>query len=435
MPNNQAHDPRVSDPLNRLAQAVGLSVAALSASSSAIDQGSQTVISGSGFGSKAQAAPVLWDAGTEVYENGTKNTYREGLTDGALITDTATEANELYEGLDSPKLVITSRTQRHSGSTGHYIGSNTNGAVSVGKPKAAGGSTPAVHSKHYQAWWIKYGYHYQKMHSFEYSGKTGSFQLPDLTANPNALGEQLTLNNGETAYIIRDTGTRICIYTPNSTARMNELAATSITGQTSGASLTVADNGIYTDDHSGPEKVARVWNGDGVSGTDFRYTWNQTASATVGTGQSSAGTPYINDSTMAGENQWALLECIVDLDARIVSVVADGNKIDLDISGYSYATNKGLYFAHIGWQAVRTLYNVIEFGEIYLDHSFSRVYIGDAPTWGACTLRELQRPTAWADDQVTTANRFGQLPGTKYAYVVTDAWPADATEGLLVGAQ
>lgn len=398
----------------------------------AFDQGSSILITGAGFGTNPQAAPVLWDSGLDVYENGVKNTYRQGLIDGALIPDTVSEPDELYDGLNAPKLVTTSRPQRYAGAFGHYIGSTEDGAVSVGKPKAAGGDAPDVHPKHYQAWWIRYGYHFQKMHSFQYSALSGQFQTPDLSSDPEAIGEQVTLSNGETAYVIRLTDTRICVYTPNSTVRMNELAGTSIIGQSSGATLTVVDAGIYTDDHSGPEKVARIWSGSGVSGTDFRYTWNRTQSATVGTGQSSENTPDINSPEMAGEDTWSLLETIVDLDSNLLAVVANGNKIDLDISQYVYAQDKGLYAAHIGWQGVRTLYNVVEFGEIYIDHSFSRVYLGDAPTWGACTHRELQRPISWSDGQVVVDKKFGGLSGDKYAYVVTNFWPNDATEGVLL---
>ena len=57
--------------------------------------------------------------------------------------------------------------------------------------------------------------------------------------------------------------------------------------------------------------------------------------------------------------------------------------------------------------------------DAYVDTTRAHVEIGDAPTYAACTQREIQIPTSWNSTSITvTANRgaFGGLPNT-YLYV------------------
>lgn len=58
--------------------------------------------------------------------------------------------------------------------------------------------------------------------------------------------------------------------------------------------------------------------------------------------------------------------------------------------------------------------------ELYVDHSFARVEIGDAPTWNACTHREIQIPSAWSPGSITVTGNVGTFAsGTQvYLYVV-----------------
>lgn len=59
------------------------------------------------------------------------------------------------------------------------------------------------------------------------------------------------------------------------------------------------------------------------------------------------------------------------------------------------------------------------FDNVYLDNSWSRVLIGDASTYSACTVRENQIPSAWGDDSITVSVNPGSLgEGTAYLYVV-----------------
>jgi len=67
--------------------------------------------------------------------------------------------------------------------------------------------------------------------------------------------------------------------------------------------------------------------------------------------------------------------------------------------------------------------------DLYVDSDQARVEIGNAATWVACTHREIQPWTAWADGSVTVTVNHGALPhGTAYLYAIKpDGTPFDAT--------
>jgi hypothetical protein len=58
------------------------------------------------------------------------------------------------------------------------------------------------------------------------------------------------------------------------------------------------------------------------------------------------------------------------------------------------------------------------FCDVYYDHTLSRVILGNASTIGACTIKEPQVCTAWADGEITCTMKHGAIPtGTAYLYV------------------
>ncbi len=60
--------------------------------------------------------------------------------------------------------------------------------------------------------------------------------------------------------------------------------------------------------------------------------------------------------------------------------------------------------------------------DFYLDNTQARVEIGDNATWGSCTKREIQIPTAWANDEITVSvNRGSFAPCETYYLFVVDA--------------
>jgi hypothetical protein len=82
--------------------------------------------------------------------------------------------------------------------------------------------------------------------------------------------------------------------------------------------------------------------------------------------------------------------------------------------------NLGQYFRSGDTEPAALLRHYIS--ELYVDHSFARVEIGDAPTWNACTHREIQIPTAWNNNSITVTGNVGTFTsGTQvYLFVVDE---------------
>ena len=76
-----------------------------------------------------------------------------------------------------------------------------------------------------------------------------------------------------------------------------------------------------------------------------------------------------------------------------------------------------------------------DFGQVYIDVTRARVEIGNASTFAACTHREIQIPTAWADDGITiTVNQGTFDEETAYVFVVDpDGIPSAGYQVLISG--
>jgi hypothetical protein len=68
------------------------------------------------------------------------------------------------------------------------------------------------------------------------------------------------------------------------------------------------------------------------------------------------------------------------------------------------------------------------FADVYLDYSRARVILGNASTYSASTIREVQIPTAWSGSSISLTVNLGKFqPGqTAYLYVVDSTGQANA---------
>lgn len=74
--------------------------------------------------------------------------------------------------------------------------------------------------------------------------------------------------------------------------------------------------------------------------------------------------------------------------------------------------------------------------DVYVDDSWSRVYIGNAATYATCTQMELQPASAWTSSQITVTQKHGNLTGSsaKYIYVCDSNDTCNSTGFLLSAA-
>jgi hypothetical protein len=62
------------------------------------------------------------------------------------------------------------------------------------------------------------------------------------------------------------------------------------------------------------------------------------------------------------------------------------------------------------------------FADVYLDYSRARIILGNAPTYSASTIHEVQVPTSWSDSSVSFVVNLGKLADDAIAYLyVVDA--------------
>ncbi len=75
------------------------------------------------------------------------------------------------------------------------------------------------------------------------------------------------------------------------------------------------------------------------------------------------------------------------------------------------------------------------FADVYLDYSRARVVLGNAPTFAASTLREVQVPTSWSATSIAVTANLGALATgtTAYLYVVDPNGQVSAGRPVTIG--
>ena len=77
--------------------------------------------------------------------------------------------------------------------------------------------------------------------------------------------------------------------------------------------------------------------------------------------------------------------------------------------------------ANVGsWDPPWQLTNQALTDDVYLDITWARVMVGNAPAYGHCTHLVPQIPTAWSEHSITVSSHLGALPRvvTPYLYVI-----------------
>ena len=70
--------------------------------------------------------------------------------------------------------------------------------------------------------------------------------------------------------------------------------------------------------------------------------------------------------------------------------------------------------------------------DVYIDNTLARVEIGNQPVFANCTHKEMQIPTAWADDEITITLNQGSFTDAENIYLFVVDSDGNASDGLLV---
>lgn len=155
------------------------------------------------------------------------------------------------------------------------------------------------------------------------------------------------------------------------------------------------------------------------------YIWIPDATPACGaSGQTHASTPW--------SSGWHFMEGIFDNANKVYTLRMDN--VDIVTNKHWSCDFNFNAIQCIGWDTERdneiTAIDVW-WDDIYFDGSASRVMIGDASTYSACTHFEMQPPTAWANDSITVTLNRGSFGATDTAYIyVFDSANAYNSSGL-----
>lgn len=383
--------------------------------SSVTDNGDGTLsISGSNFGAKTQAAPVLVDYVDTAYEYGVENTFNSTQSNGVQVDNAATD--RIWKTVLNGQLVSGGRAAGQS-----RVYRLFGDVCSLREPLQYEAERADGNRRMYCAIHAKYKQNslHHRMTTDEYT--VGTF-IPE---------EVISINDGE--YVgyyagdISEPGNFVHSFRFNSASDIQpdkaELIGKTLVGQSSGASLTfpsdanwgsVYSNGLAFVRTRGP-KFARIWDDPNGNGLRSSYAVGDSYLST------SADIRTYEDFNM--RDYYQLVEFEIDLTVDgywgyFVDRVAKGDQSFNGTTDVSVADpNYSLSLAQFGEEGDIDPTQEIDIAEVYFDKTRQRVYLGNASTFSACTHVELQRPTAWADDGVTAAKNLGTLSGG-WVYVV-----------------
>jgi hypothetical protein len=110
----------------------------------------------------------------------------------------------------------------------------------------------------------------------------------------------------------------------------------------------------------------------------------------------------------------------LNANATSTRTAADSYWQNLWIGAYSSTEEVDGGPSYLAWSEVHM-------DNVYVDNTRARVEIGNAPTWAACTRREVQPHLTWEDTSITAIAQKGLLSaGANWVYVVSAAGTASA---------
>ncbi len=491
MPNNQAHDPRVSTAGERVAQAVGLSVAAVASGGMSggtaalawealagnLDHGSHVRLTTDGsfdFGTRIRPAPYLWWFGEECYIKGVPYDFISGLADGDPVpTNDAFNTN----AFSSTVKVSRARSWRHNRLAAHMF-ANGHGGGFIGRILPTHGETvgPSVPSKLFVSFWLRLGINQVGTAIAKVASVTGA---PDFGAEPlDADGERFTVSggthNGVTGYLAAQ-----IVDPPNMEAGtyiVVEMHGTFNSGTFEGSTL-ICDSGAeismiadqvpgttysglsskhlrIDQDVAGPN-VGHVTGAAGIAVTSINVDQLGNGSLYYSDDKEGIADPALPEPWDISDRYPKTRNIVTFVDYETGPYIRDYVHMDYKNREYCSAYEKYLaagapenttdglitidqadqtvapFVTNIGNEPDNETITNVDMDEIYIDRQARRVVLGDAAVWADVTTTEIQRGVAWASDDVTVALNWGSLSaGAAWFYFMDDQDQPINTSGV-----
>lgn len=376
-------------------------------------QNTKVTLTGSGFGEKTQAAPILFDKVDASYENGILNESYQMLTDGSKVPSSSSEGQApVWAGVSSgawgsfpPE--ITTQSPRHDKSGKHYLllGHNS----TIGNPVAYGGKsgwdTPIDNKQLYVSWWFKPKYEPQWYWRVSPVELTGSFQAEE------------TLDIGGIAratFIGIDNDGQINLVFHKAPPRTDDLKGVTIKGQTSGATskfpTTFVNSEGFGYETPGSQKYIRVWE-DPYGKEGIRFSWTQM--------HQTIGSTVNWETAPVKGGEWNHLELEMDTEQGFVRL-----RVNSDVlTSFSFdpaLDSQGRWSPTVALMGLNGKVGKLQqshMDDIYIDKALQRVVVGNASKFENVTHYEVQYPTLWTNDMLEFNLDLGAIDSQSSAYV------------------
>jgi hypothetical protein len=397
-------------------------VSAVEISEARAVDGQQLLIEGAGFGIRpGEAAPVLMDFAEYAYENGVLNEHHMDFIQGQDVKRVNADPDTLWikSSVEATPVAIARppRLERLASgrldfSEAHYLMEGANSFL--GWPAAYGGfDTPVDNQRLYVSWFMKPKYNPRWYWSTTPLSQRGEF-VP---------GEAVIINGIRGTFIeISDVGISAGMlqFILPGQGNANNLAGQKMVGLNSGAELTfhtdfAGSSGVgYL--APGSNKYLRVWEDpNGREGIRLSWTNGQITQSGLSTSENSFSADVL-------PGKWNFMELFIDLNAGSAIAKVNGKKefeeyfgSDKDVEGKRSPT-----LALLGFNGKIQVHQRVEVDDVYMDHRFSRVLIGDKPNFSDLESYKLQVPVEWSDNRILIKpGRNGiEFPEAAYLYVV-----------------
>ncbi|GAA5218535.1 hypothetical protein GCM10025776_29520 [Corallincola platygyrae] len=388
-----------------------------------IQQGVKITVMGSGFGEKDQAAPKLYDKTDLVYENGVPNDHYTSYANGADIVRDNVDPDALWTKSSEYNWDgVPPRIERSTARTEHLSAYYSMPGIKsyLGWPRAISGANTVRGARHfYISWWMRVKAHPQNYYQHVISPPEGGMFE---TGAPEDVGEEVLVIDttgkkpDKTARllhyeVIEDAdGRREVVHIDIDDAKKTEdLGRLIQTIRPSGDQVTAT---ILDQEKSyGSNKFIRVW--DNPGGENLRISWTNDEMSGMG------GRSYTDWIGVSGK--WTHMEVWGNLDTRQLVALVD-NEVNHDIQMIdvkedpNFSANIGL----IGFDGKVQYLQQTDVSEIYLDYTFQRIMIGDAPNWSEVKHAEIQLPTEWTPTNISfnlDQGSFEKVTGSLFVYV------------------
>ncbi len=386
--------------------------------------GSTFTITGSGFGTKSQAAAKVFDTFDTYYDNGTAETPYSALNDGDTIPSTSSDPFDTHVGVWTKDVAGT--YGRRSAAYKSQVAADGNSDYWMDAWK---GWATVDGNNLYCRWYF-------------WVDEEG-FQEAALDGNHSSSATNITITPSNLRFSDASAAPRLIITLNDASLHRTTLALPKISGTNcdiTDALPSAADSGnaVFIDNKDST-KFIRVW--DVTSGSSdllqLSWTWNQITNQGPAANNESDTEP---NSTAGGAGSWNLMEIEVfhaqeeaDETTSFYKAWLNGTQIGSTITGdiskaagtwpFSGIVPRLIGQDHSTGTKWKMPNNFFRLAEIYADKTTQRIEIGDhATVLRSSTVREVCQIKSWSDTQIEFIVNQGEHTSVKgnYVYHVDD---------------